>query len=481
MATTYDPTVDDIGALQKVDRTRIIVDLNVRKEIRLDKSFISSIRVRGFKQYPVGWLDDDGIAHITVGQRRVSAALEIGWPVIPIVIKPKVDAEADRAEELRILDQLAENEQRSPLTDHERTLAYKQLALIGVTEEQIARKTNNPRTHVATALAVAGSKVASKVLAAKPITLDQAAVFVEFEGDEAALKSLNEMVNDRPEQLEHTASRLRRERRQRRAIDALATELEVEGWQIVRSQYRHGYTAPAGGTRLQDLHRVDDKKRTPLTRADVAGLAGRVAVIYPELAEQAGASFYLKNPAKHGFESHSYSASTARGPLTDEEKDARRQKRIDRADFTAATDVRRTWLREEFLPRKHDLTDVGTWIVKAMIEHPDALRYNQARDDDAKNLTCELLDLELVAGTYSSDSLATLEKALAEATTRDELRVLLAFAIAKVEYPAGNPKHSLFGQWADLGPYLEQLELWGYTLSDIEQRLVAQHAKKAKR
>lgn len=481
MATTYDPTVDDIGALQKVDRTRIIVDLNVRKEIRLDKSFISSIRVRGFKQYPVGWLDDDGIAHITVGQRRVSAALEIGWPVIPIVIKPKVDAEADRAEELRILDQLAENEQRSPLTDHERTLAYKQLALIGVTEEQIARKTNNPRTHVATALAVADSKVASKVLAAKPITLDQAAAFVEFEGDEDAIKALTETVNDRPEQLEHTASRLRRDRQQRQLIDDAVTKLEVDGWQIIRSQYSYGFAVPAGAVNLRDLHRAGDKKRTPLTTDDVAGLDGRVAVVYPLYADQAGASYYLKKPDKHGFESHAYSASTARGPLTDEEKDARRQKRIDRADFTAATDVRRTWLREEFLPRKHDLTDVGTWIVKAMIEHPDALRYNQARDDDAKNLTCELLDLELVAGTYSSDSLATLEKALAEATTRDELRVLLAFAIAKVEYPAGNPKHSLFGQWADLGPYLEQLELWGYTLSDIEQRLVAQHAKKVKR
>lgn len=481
MATTYDPTVDDIGALQKVDRTRIIVDLNVRKEIRLDKSFISSIRVRGFKQYPVGWLDEDGIAHVTVGQRRVSAALEIGWPVIPIVIKPKVDAEADRAEELRILDQLAENEQRSPLTDHERTLAYKQLALIGVTEEQIARKTNNPRTHVATALAVADSKVASKVLAAKPITLDQAAVFVEFEGDEAALKSLNEIVNDRPEQLEHTASRLRRERRQQHALDTLATELEVEGWQIVRSQYRYSYTVPAGGIKLQDLHRVDDKKRTPLTRSDVAGLSGRVAVIYPESSEDAGASFYLKNPAKHGFESHSYSASTARGPLTDQEKEDRRQKRIDRADFTAATDVRRTWLREEFLPRKHQIADVASWIAKTTIKHPDALRYDQAHDDTTKTLTCELLGLEVIDDKHSTDSAATLQKALAEANTTDELRILVAFAIARVEYPAGNPKHYQFGQYPDLGPYLEQLELWGYTLSDIEQRLVAQHAKKAKR
>jgi len=481
MATTYDPTVDDIGALQKVDRTRIIVDLNVRKEIRLDKSFISSIRVRGFKQYPVGWLDEDGTAHVTVGQRRVSAALEIGWPVIPIVIKPKIDAEADRAEELRILDQLAENEQRSPLTDHERTLAYKQLALIGVTEEQIARKTNNPRTHVATALAVAASTVASKVLSAKPITLDQAAVFVEFEGDEAALKSLNEIVNGRPEQLEHTAARLRRERRQQHAIDALATELEVEGWQIVRSQYRYGYTVPAGGTKLQDLHRVDDKKRTPLTRSDVAGLSGRVAVIYPESSEDAGASFYLKNPAKHGFESHSHGASTARGPLTDEEKDARRQKRIDRADFTAATEVRRSWLREEFLPRKHQITDVASWIAKATIKHPDALRYDQAHDDTTRTLTCELLGLEVIADRHSTDSSATLQKALAEASTTDEVRILVAFAIARVEYPAGNPKHFQFGQYPDLAPYLEQLELWGYTLSDIEQRLVAQHAKKAKR
>ena len=124
MAITYDPTTADPGRMEKVPAEHVVIDLNVRQDVRLDKSFISSVRVQGFIQPPVGFTDENAHVHVTVGQRRVSAALEIGWPVIPILIKPKAAAEADRADELRILTQIAENEQRASLTPAELAAGY---------------------------------------------------------------------------------------------------------------------------------------------------------------------------------------------------------------------------------------------------------------------------------------------------------------------------------------------------------------------
>lgn len=483
MAITYDPTTADAGTVQKIDRSKIVIDPNVRKDIRLDKSFVSSIRVRGFEQLPTGYLDDDGTAHITIGQRRISAALEIGWPVIPVVIKSKVDAEADRAEELRLLAQIAENEQRVGFTDAERAAGYKQLALLGVTEDQIARKTNAPKQHVQTALKVADSKIASAEMTEHELTLDQAATLVEFENDEKALAELREVAKTRPGQLEHVAQQHRERVARQRHGQSIADKARAEGWEVVYREDRHSYGLPSGLHRIDDLWREDDKTRTKLTPETAAELSDRVVYIDTmSYGSEARSTWCVRNPKQQGLTSWSIQNSGGgKGPLTDEEKAVRAAKREAKAQMISATAVRRAWLADSFLPGRHKLENVGTWIVKAMVEHTDALRYDQARDDTAKDLACELLGLECVDSMYSGPALAAIEKALTTASTSDELRILLAFAIAKVEYPAGNPKHSRFGQHTALGPYFTQLAAWGYTLSDVEQGLVAAHAKEARR
>ncbi|MGU3358198.1 ParB/RepB/Spo0J family partition protein [Microbacterium sp. M4A5_1d] len=464
-------TTEQIDHVATVD---VVIDTNVRRTVDVDKSFVSSIRNHGILQPPVGWRDDAGKVHITMGQRRTLAAKEIGLDTIPVIIRTQTEAE-----QARIVAQLAENEQRQSLTPADTAAAYAQLQFeFGVTTEQIARKTNSPKAKVQTALAVAESAAAKAALAASKISLEQAAVFTEFESDESALEQLSEIVKERPEQLEHAAERIRRDREQKRRVDELALQLERDGWEVIRSEYQYGYTRPANATSLRDLHRADDATKTPLKADDVAGIDGRVAVVYPQHGSEAGASCFLRHPDKHGFVSHAYaSGGGGKGPLTDEEKAARRKKREDRADMLAATTVRRAWLKDTFLPRKHTFETVGAWIVRAMLKHPDALRYEQARGEDAKVLTWELLGLKVEGHPdfYSNDGLGTLEKVLQKASTADELRLLVAFAIARVEHPAGNPKYGRFGQHTALGPYLTQLAAWGYPLADIEQRLIDEH------
>lgn len=480
MATTYDPTTADPGQIEKIPAGDLIIDPNVRKDVRLDKSFVSSIRKIGYQAHPVGYRDEDGKVHITVGQRRISAALEIGWPVIPVVVKPKHAAEGDRFDELRLIEQFAENEQREQLTDAERVAGYKTLALLGVTDDQIARKTNAPKQHVQTALAVAASETAAAALQSRPITLEQAAYLVEFENNPDAVEQLTETLESRPEQIDHAVSRLRRDRDTQGAVDALTARLQDAGWEVQYSPRNYSLDTPKGAQQIEYLHRADDAKKQHLDLEAAAAYTGRVAIVYPERGynELAGAVYYIRDFESQGLEQPSY-MSGGKTPLTDAEKAARRQKRTDKADMILATEVRRAWVKEFLAQRK--LPDMSQWIAHAVFQTESANGHNQ-REGNARDLAFELLDLEIPSTKYGYQSRGEagdfIDEHQALATP-----LLAAYAIATCEDVLGDPKHYWAGtQPAALGPYLEQLHEWGYPLADVEQRLVdAATKERAKR
>lgn len=473
MATTYDPTTADLGTITPVPAGTVVIDPNVRKDIRLDKSFISSIRVRGFEQYPVGYAENDQV-HVTIGQRRVSAALEIGWPVIPIVVKTKVDAENDRAEELRLLSQLAENEQRAPLTERESADGYKQLALLGVTEDQIARKTNQPKARVVTALAVAKSDAALTELDTRQLTLDQAAIFVEFEDDPAAITELDQLAQQRPEQLEHAAARLREKHAARAEADKRAAALAAEGWTVIREESEY-FTPPKNLQTLSALWRADDPKQTRLTEETAIAYNDRTAIVYIGY-RGAGARLYIGNFIEQGLTTYAY--DMPKGPLSDKEKTERRQKRQDKAEMRAATLVRREWLATTllFLGRKIDQASALQWIALTSIKAPGILVPSGSDAGRHLKLAAELLHLEFqdrhgeVRGDYIWLGTVQLEAQITD--HKDALRVALAVAIASTEAVVGNEKGDAFGRDPRAARYLQQLEQWGYTLSDVEQRMV---------
>lgn len=483
MATTYDPTTADPGQIEKITAGDIIIDPNVRKDIRLDKSFISSIRVYGFQQHPVGYRDDDGKVHITVGQRRTSAALEIGWPVIPIVVKPKIAAEHDRADELRILAQLAENEQRAALTGAELAAGYKQLALLGVSDDQIARKTNAPKQHIQTALAVAASEVASAALESRPITLEQAAYLVEFEDSPDVVEELTETLAERPEQIEHAVARIRQDRADAALVEQRAAELEAAGWVVHRESRHYGWERPGGTYSAGELRRSDGDPWTSIRGEDLTQFVDRHAVIYPARWTDDGVEvkYFIGSAEENGLERMTNSGG-GKTPLTDDEKAARKQKRADKADMILATEVRRAWIKE-FLGQKK-LPDMSRWIAHAVFETDHALGASQ-RPGNARDLAFELLGLEQPSTKYgymsrsASAEFITGHPGLAEP-------MIAAYAIAICEDVLGDPKHYWAGmQMAELAPYLEQLHEWGYPLSDVEQRLVeaalAKWAERAER
>lgn len=483
MATTYDPTTADVGEVVKVPRGKLVIDPNVRQSVPDDKSFVSSIRVNGFEQYPVGWRDEDtDEVHITVGQRRTSAALEIGWEVVPIVIKPRVAAEGDRAEELRILTQLRENEQRAELTSHETSAAYQQLALFGVSEEQIARKTNSPRARVQTALKVASSVSASSAAEAHSLTLDQAAIIAEFDGDDDASKKLNEAATEDPAQLEHVAQRIREDRADQEVIDRLSDEVRADGGIVITNWAEKDEHAPRA-EHLSYLSRADDPDRAPLTIEDLGDLENVAGWIRPGNRGDANRGFhidwYVNGWKAQGLVSRYGSANT---PVTEEEKDAERErkraKREAKKAFAAATIVRREWISSTLLGRsaRHNESHQA-WIGGAIL---GALGHLSTGSDATRELAFELLgneakyDTAYAADTESGESWVSPQRRHASRvlTVDRASRVALAAAVAQTEAVVGNDKGDDFGRDARTSRYLRQLRDWGYVLSEVERDIV---------
>lgn len=459
--------------LENVALADVEIDTNVRRNVVVDKSFVSSIRNYGILQPPVGWRDDAGKVHVTIGQRRTLAARELGIDPLPIIIKSQQDAE-----QARIVAQLAENEQRRALDTADTAHAYAQLQFeFGVTTEQIARKTNSPKAKVQTALAVSQSAAASTAAASHSITLEQAAIYAEFDDSEDAIAKLNAAAAENPAQLEHVAQRIREERLDAAARAELEAAIVAAGGEVAADWETY---QSAGARSIHQLWRADDPTKTRIEEDDLGNFTGLIGLVQRGWHGDGSRGFSV-NWGITGWEAQglaSYSASgseTVKAPLTDEEKAARKQKRTDKADMRAATIVRREWIQSLLNSETTPAFVAGDgllWITHAAVSTRHALGYSQ-NPEKARLLVSAWLGLESTDHGYGQTTARDdLQTALLE-NSRIAARMLTGYAIALVEAVVGDEKHPWFGQGVDFAPYLEQLAAWGYTLADVEQRIVS--------
>ncbi len=186
---------------------------------------------------------------VRAGQRRTLASIEAGLAAIPAYV-----LDTDTSDEARrIIEQMAENDHRAALGDRDRVAAFQQLSLLGLSAAQIAKRTATKKDHVTTALTVAGSQVAAAATAKYDLTLDQAAVIAEFDGDDEAVKALTVAAVEDPEQFAHVAQRLRDDRAEAQAVADLTATLTEAGTPVInRPPYQDKKTK-----RLLDLATLD--------------------------------------------------------------------------------------------------------------------------------------------------------------------------------------------------------------------------------
>lgn len=128
--------MSDTEELLHVDPATITVGANVRTDLRPDaKEFAKSIKERGVLETITAYRDADGTLVCIRGQRRTVVATQVGRPTVPVRVVPEPE-NADR-----VGDQLVENLHRAEMREHEIVSGVEQLALLGVSAAQIARRT----------------------------------------------------------------------------------------------------------------------------------------------------------------------------------------------------------------------------------------------------------------------------------------------------------------------------------------------------
>jgi ParB family chromosome partitioning protein len=467
-----------------LDPSKIKIGANVRTDLHPDaKEFARSIRERGVLEPVTVYADEDGGHVVLRGQRRTVVAAEVGISEIPAHVVPKPE-EADR-----ITDQMVENLHRAAMRDSEIVGGVEQLALVGVSAAQIAKRAALPRDHVNAALSVADKEATRARVVSGDLTLDEAAIFAEFEHDPDAVERL-ERARQFGRPLAHVAQQLRDEAEEREALRAECDRLRAEGLPVldpdeVRDAHR---------LRLSDHVRATDGE--PVPEDEWPSVPGAAVVViseweYPETDdaedsdEDAAADaepvqvltpvWICRDPAAAGLVQRWDYLSGNRPPeASDVDQEAaaeaaREERRLVIANnkaWASAEVVRRDWLRQ-FLTRKTPPKGAEALICEAVVGGQVTLTKAM---DSAHPMLRDLLCLD-TASVYGGGRQAAERLAAQQATPKAATMTTLAAVLSAWEASTG--KHTWRNPTAWDARVLGALADWGYQPSEVESLLLA--------
>jgi len=437
------------GTIEHLDPHTLTIETNVRPTAPITPAFVQSIRENGVLTPVLGHRNDDGTVTVRAGQRRVFAAREAGLTTIPVYLVDANDATAER-----IVQQIVENDQRQALTDGDRAAAFQQLAFERLSVTAIARRTGTKQKEVKTALAVTENRVAASAIQEHQLTLDQAAVLIEFDGDAEIRAHLIEVATSDPAQFVHAAQRARDDKA--RAQVKADTEIDLAGRGYVILENEPGYY-DTEYTRISELLTADDQH---VTVDHIEHINGRAAHVRVYAAGDANVTYFVTDPKAAGF--HTYRGGQPKsGPMTDEQKAERRTLIANNKAWASAQVVRREWLTT-LLTRKTLPKDAAVVIASGLTVHRQAV---SSATRDGNELAHQLLGIES-SSHFEADKLA----ALIEHTPAKALHVALAVVLGACETVTS--KESWRYPTATDAAYLTQLAAWGYSLSDVEQIVI---------
>lgn len=452
--------------IEQIDPNALTIAPNIRMNTQLDKQFIASVRERGVQQAIDAYRAEDGTVTVLAGQRRTLAAREAGAATVPVLVRPTSPAEADR-----LVDQWVENEHRAALTGGEKVAAIEQMALEGLTVHQIAKRTATAKPQVEAATKVAASEVAKE--AANQMSLEEAAVLAEFEDDETAVQRLTQVAGTA--RFVHVAEQQRQQRQEDAEAAAAAEELAGQGLTVVE---RPSYYTDGPTQRLNDL--LDDEGECIDPEDHAAHCPGHVVWVAwdwrwddesdgeeDEDAEAAESQRVLSpglgcaDPTKYGHRDRwsGRSGKKKAADMTDEEREAARKARQhviqSNKEWKACTTVRREWLAETFAKRKTAPKGAEAYLAaQANGHHPPEVRRH------------ELLGM----------SRETIAKELDTASPKRALLLAVALNLAGWEQSTRDDTWRSAYDMAETVATLSLMAEWGYGLSEIEERLISEHA-----
>jgi len=431
--------------LVRVPAADVVIEDNVRTIADLDPAFVASIKQHGVLLPTIGYRNTDGQVVVRDGQLRVLAARDTGHDV-PVFVTAR-----DVTDAQRLVEQVVTNDRRTALTDGDRLAAYRQMELAGLSVTAIVKQTGTKRQTVKDTLKVANSTVATAAVADRQLSFDDALLFVEFEGDEDAIATLNGYVDrGQSQQLALRAEEIRQDRARKAAVGALTAEYEANGVRVI-DQNTDPYTALYNlSTTPLDANGL----RTALTGDEHTDCAGRAVFIQtPYWGGEPSATEVCTTPEAH----HRRHADTTPRPvadLSDEEREERRAAgrilRANNREWDAAETIRREWVAS-FLQRRTMPKDAALFVATGITANVNLIKYGRG------NVTASgLLGVD--------DAAAWLVEHPSKA-----IHAQVAVVCAAYEDDASRDWWRYDAHRAKATAYLGQLATWGYPLSPVEQ------------
>ncbi|NHC22192.1 ParB N-terminal domain-containing protein [Nocardioides sp. IC4_145] len=478
-----------------LDPAEIIIGTNVRTDLRADhKEFRKSIKERGVLEAVTVYRNEDGQYVLLRGQRRTVTAAEVGTPtgMIPARVVPQ-PADADR-----IGDQMVENIHRAGMREAEIVAGVEQLALLGVSAAQIAKRTSIDRPTVNAALVVTKADQSRNRLDSGDLTLEEAAIFAEFEHDPEAVERLENAKRWR-RSLAHEAQRLRDEAAEREADAAEVERLRAEGLPVLSAE------EVAEADEVLRIERLVTEEGESLPEEEWPNVPGaRVQVVkewvYPEdecddTAEDEASEqddeeecepaepyqqyvpvWVVTDLAASGLRRRgggsSSTASADEGGESEEEAEARREERrrviANNKAWASAETVRREWLAT-FVARKTAPKGAEALICEAVVTGHHSLSKAM---DHRHPMLFTLLGIDVPTGYYGAGYEECHKIATKASTPKAATMTTLAAIVAAWEATTG--KHSWRNPTAWDARVLGALVEWGYQPSEVERILLGE-------
>lgn len=436
-----------VGTIEHVDPTQVIVEANVRSIAPLEKDFLASIRENGVITPILARRDEQGNIIVRAGQRRTLAAREVGLSTIPAYV-----VDVDEAISDRIVQQIVENDHRESLTDADRASAFQQLAFEGLTPQVIARRTAIKQAQVKQGLKVAENPFATTAIVEHQLTMDQAAALIEFEGEDDTVASLIEVATKQPEQFAHTAQRARDEKALAEQVAQTCVELREKGFTILDRD--PGYY-DTDHTRISNLLTEDGSR---VTVEDIAEAADQAAFVRSYYSGEVEVIYYVADFKALGLRKSDSSGSTS-GPMSDEDKAARRELIANNKAWASAEVVRREWLTT-LLSRKTMPRNAGLFVALGVTQFRSNVSDAMGRGNE---LAHALLGIENNGGYWAPDKLG----AIVQSSPTRAPQIALAVVVGGIE------SHVTKDTWRNptgiAAAYFTQLVEWGYAAAEVEQ------------
>jgi ParB family chromosome partitioning protein len=422
---------------------------NIRADVGDIGDLTKSVKAIGVLEPIVVIPTDDGY-RLVAGKRRVAASVAAGLDQVPAISRP--DLAGVRTE---IAAQLVENEHRIPLSDAERVAGYQQMALAGMSAASIAKATGVKPAAVKRHLTVGGSELANASLSRFDLTLDQALVLAEFEGQDESVKLLVATAKKDPSRWHHVVSRLRADRDREAARQATVEALTAAGVRVLDADDEAAGALP--------LHRLLDGDGQPLDAETHAACAGH-AVMLDDW--RPGQTAYCTDPAAHGHTDRfanrtgaGSAATTAKGPdgkMTEEAKAERRLVIDNNRAWRAADPVRRAYITD-LLARKTPPKGTLRYVTTEVLGRPE--RLSDGKDD----IVADLLGVKRADGWGRNVGPAAAHSA------PDARLPLILLAQVAASYETTMDVHIWRSAYPDAAGWLQFLATTGYALSAVEQ------------